>query len=101
MGPIHRVRYQVGGRFEGVILVDDDGLGAAMGWPILKLDRDWTLQVDTIADEEAAAIPAKFIGRMLDEDEAAELDRLLMARMPKKKPAPFVRRSVPGARRRA
>jgi hypothetical protein len=101
MSPIHRVRYEVDGRFEGVILVDDDGLGSAMGWPILKLDGGWTLQVDTIADEEATAIPATFIGRMLDEDEAAELDRLLIARIPKKKPAPLVRRSLPGARRRA
>jgi hypothetical protein len=100
MGPIHRVRYQVGCRFAGVILVDDDGLGAAMGWPILKLDRGWTLKVDTIADQ-AAAIPARFIGHILGEDEAAELDRLLTGRNPKKTPAPSVRRPLPGARRRA
>jgi hypothetical protein len=75
MRTLSRVCYRVGGSFEGVIVTDD------IRWALERADRDlssgWTIEADPITPEDASIIPDRIIGRLLNEDEAAELERIV------------------------
>ena len=87
MRSMYRLSYRVGGAFKGVVVVEGSSIGPA----IERADQElagWACEAEPINPDEASAIPREFIGRLLDEGEAAELERILVERMPKRPPAP-------------
>jgi hypothetical protein len=75
------------------VFVDASSLGAAL-WQANRQGLDPGGECDGIElhPDDARAIPRKFIGRLLGEDEAADLERIVLAGIRKKPPAPSVRR---------
>jgi hypothetical protein len=98
---MYRVSYRLGERFEGVLIVERSEIGKAIERADLDLCSGWSIQAEPVSREDAALIPKRFIGRLLDEHEAAELDRVMVASIPKKPPAPSARRPFDRRRRRA
>src|SRR5580704_4048911 len=91
MRSMYRLSYRVGGAFKGVVVVEGSSIGPA----IERADQEltgWACEAEPINPDEASAIPREFIGRLLDEGEAAELERILVERMQKRPPAPSVHR---------
>jgi hypothetical protein len=89
---MYRVTYRVGERSEGILIVEDHELSQALKPAGHDPDSEWEICAEPIGRAEASAIPKNFIGHLLDEDEAAELNRIMVAHIPKKPPAPSVRR---------
>ena len=90
---LYQLCYRVGGAFEGVVFVEASSLGAAL-WQADRQGLDPGGECDGIElhPDDAEAIPRKFIGRLLGEDEVADLGRILLAGICKRPPAPSVRR---------
>jgi hypothetical protein len=96
---MYRVTFRIGARVEGILIVEDNELNQTL--KRADSDPDCDCEVEHIGSEEADSIPPEFIGEMLDENEAAELDRIMVACIPKKGPAPSVRRRATQTGRRA
>jgi hypothetical protein len=90
---LYQLCYRVGGAFEGVAFVEASSLGAAL-WQADRQGLDPGGERDGIElhPDDARLIPRKFIGRLLGEDEVADLDRVLCADIRKRPPAQSVRR---------
>src|SRR4051794_37100950 len=92
MRSLYWLCYRVGGSFEGLVLLEADSLpDAHMMAETEDLDPGGECEGHPISPRDARAIPAKFIGRLLGEDEVAVIERILLANTPKKGPAPSVR----------
>jgi hypothetical protein len=92
---LYQLCYTVGGAFEGVLFLEAGSHGAAL-W---QADREGIAPGDEcdvieLHPDDARAIPEEFIGRLLNEDDATELERTLIAGMRKKPAAPSVRRTA-------
>ena len=98
---LYRLVYSFGGAFDGVLLVEANSVGAAL-WQAHgeELDPGSDCHCVEVDPEDARNIPLEFIGHLLDQDEAAELDRMMVERMPKRPPVPSVRRPADRWRRR-
>ncbi len=96
---VYQLCFRVGGAFEGVLFIEASSLGAAL-WEAERSGIDPGGECDAIElhADDAQAIPRKFIGRLLDEDELTELERVLLAKMRKRPPAPSIRRRRARAR---
>ncbi|HLN08483.1 MAG TPA: hypothetical protein VK281_05940 [Xanthobacteraceae bacterium] len=100
MAHLYSLCYRLGGSFEGLVLLDAESMSAAvMRAEVENLDPGGECEAHEISPHDARAIPARFIGRLLGEDEAADLERILVANTPKKQPASSVRVDRPGRRR--
>jgi hypothetical protein len=75
-----------------VVIVEDAELDQAFD----PSDPSPEISAEHLSAEEARAIPSDFVGHLLDEVEAAELDRIMTVVMPKKPPVPSVHRRVGG-----
>ena len=96
---MYRVSYRVGGRLEAVLIVEDQELNQVLEQASNNLNSECEVRAEPIGREEAGVIPTELVGHLLDEDEAADLNRIMVAQIPRKPPAPpSVRR--PLARRR-
>jgi hypothetical protein len=100
MPSLHWLCFRVGGCFEGLLLIEAHSLQAArMHADLSGLDPGGECEGRELHPDDARAIPRRFIGRLLDEDEVADLERILVAAMHKKPRAASVRRAS-GQRRR-
>jgi hypothetical protein len=89
---MHRVTYSGGELVYAVVIVEDEELDQAFD----PSDPGPEISAEHLSAEEARAIPSDFVGHLLDEVEAAELDRIMAVVMPKKPPVPSVHRRVEG-----
>ncbi len=97
MRSLYWLCYRLGGSFEGLVLLEADSLAdAQVRAETEDLDPGGECEGHQISSRDARAIPTRFIGRLLGEDEFAVVEQLLLASTPKKAPA----RSVPGRRAR-
>jgi hypothetical protein len=86
--------YQLYYRAGAVMFVEANSPGGAPWWADRSgLDPGGECLCIELQSDDAARIPRSFIGRLLDQDEVAELERIMVAKMPKKGPAPSVRRA--------
>jgi hypothetical protein len=93
---LYWLSYRLGGAFEGAALVEAPSLSEAQQRAEAQgIYPGGEVEGHQIDPNDTRAIPARFRSRLLSEDEVAELERLLVSIMPKKKPAPSVRRSRP------
>jgi hypothetical protein len=84
--------YRVGESFEGLVLIEANSLtDARVRAENDRLDPGGECEGHRIQPDDVRAIPARFIGRLLGEDELADLERILAANTPKKQPAVSVR----------
>jgi hypothetical protein len=100
---LYQLCYSVGGAFEGVVFVEAGSLGAAL-WEAARDGIAPSTECDAIElhRDDARMIPEKFIGRLLREDEVTDLERILIAGLPKKPAAHSARRRrMRGSRVRA
>jgi hypothetical protein len=99
---LYQLYYRAGDAFAGVIFVEANSLGNAP-WRADRtgLDPGGECHCIELHSDDADGIPRSFIGRLLDQDEVSELERIMVACIPKKAPAPSVRRFAARPRRRA
>jgi hypothetical protein len=91
------LNYRVGGSLESVAIIEAPSLGAA--WlRAAALRPAGECQGEKIDPDDATMIPGEFVGRLLGEDELADLERTLVARTPKKRAAASARRTQNGRR---
>jgi hypothetical protein len=90
---LYQLYYRVGGAFEGVIFLEASSLGAAL-WRAEQAGIAAGAECDVLElhPDDARIIPEKYIGRLLDRDEVADLERILIAGSPKKPAATSERR---------
>jgi|SRR5215468_3841322 len=101
MPSLYWLCYRVGGSFEGLLLIPAHSLGAARLRADLEgLNPGGECEARELHPDDARAIPKRYIGRLLGEDEVEDLERILVAAISKKPAAPSVRR-LSGRRRRA
>jgi len=94
MSSLYSLCYRVGDSFEGLVLIDAHSLpDARLRAELEQLDPGGECEGHEISPDDARVIPAKFIGRLLDEYEVADLERILIANTSKKPAAPSVRRT--------
>jgi hypothetical protein len=102
MRSLYWLCYRVGGSFEGLVLLEADSLEDAQARAETEdLDPGGECEGHQVGARDARAIPARFIGRLLGEDEFAAVEQLLLASSPKKAPASSVRGKRAGRRSRA
>jgi hypothetical protein len=90
---LYSLCYRLGGSFEGLALIEADSLpDALLRAELEEIDPGGDCEGQELAPDEARVIPRKFIGRLLDEDQATELERILLANVRKKPTAPSTRR---------
>jgi hypothetical protein len=89
---MYRVTYRAGELVYAVVIVEDEELNQAVD----PGDPGPEISAEHLSAEEARSIPSDFVGHLLDEVEAAELDRIMAVVMPKKPPAPSVLGRVGG-----
>jgi hypothetical protein len=93
---VHWLSYRVGGAFEGAALVEASSLSEAQQRAEAEgIYPGGEVEGHPVDPNDTRAIPARFTSRLLSEDEVADLERLLVSIIPKKQPAPSVRRSRP------
>ena len=93
MPSLYWLCYRVGGCFEGLLLIKAHSLTAArLRADVEGLDPGGECEAREMHPDDARAVPKRFIGRVLDEEEVADLERILVAAMKKKPAAPSVRR---------
>jgi hypothetical protein len=93
---LYRLSYRLGGAFEGAALVEASSLSEAQQRAEAQgIYPGGEVEGHRVAPADARVIPARFRSRLLSEDEVADLERLLVSIIPKKEPAPSVRRSAP------
>ncbi len=93
MRSLYSLCYRIGGSYEGVVLLEADSLPAAvLRAELVLLYPGGECEGHALSPDDARVIPGKFIGRLLDEIEFADLERILVANVRKKPAAPSVRR---------
>src|SRR5215470_20380271 len=99
MAALYWLCYRVNGTFNGLVLLEADSeFAARMRAELEDLSPGGDCQSYEIGAAEAATIPAKFVGSRLGRDEVAELERVVLADMPKKPPAPSTANENPAER---
>jgi hypothetical protein len=90
---LYQLYYSVGGAFEGIIFLEASSLGAAL-WRAERAGIASGAECDVLElhSDDARVIPEKYIGRLLDRDEVADLEHILIAGSPKKPATTSVRR---------
>src|SRR4029079_13319076 len=79
MRPLFWLCYSVGGSFEGLLLIDGlSVMDACRRAELRGLNPGGECEARELPALEARYIPRRFIGRLLQEDEAADLDRILV-----------------------
>jgi hypothetical protein len=89
---MYRVTFTVCERIEAVLFIEEAELNQAFD----PSAPGQEISAEPLTPEEVRAIPSDFVGHLLYEEEAAELDLLLIAAMPKKPPASSIFRRVGG-----
>jgi len=85
---LYQLYYRPGDPFALVMFVEANSLGGALRWADRSgLDPGGECLCIELHSDAAAGIPRSFIGRLLDQDEVAELERIMVERIPKKRPA--------------
>jgi hypothetical protein len=99
---LYQLYYRAGDAFAGVIFIEANSLGDAL-WRADRtgLDPGGECHCIELHADDADGIPRSFIGRLLNQDEVSELDRIMVACIPKKGSVPSVRRLAARGRRRA
>ena len=97
---LYQLCYRVGGAFEGALFIEASSLGAAL-WEAERAGLHLGDDCDGIElhPDDARLIPREFIGRVLGQDELVEFERVLLANMHKRPPAPSIRRRRPARAR--
>ena len=90
---LYQLCYSVGGAFEGIVFLEASSLGAAL-WRAERAGIAPGAECDVLElhSDDARIIPEKYIGRLLDRDEVADLEHILIAGSPKKPATTSVRR---------
>jgi len=90
---LYSLCYRIGNSFQGVVLVEADSPPAALlPAELEQLYPGGECDGHALSPGDARVIPGKFIGRLLDESEFADLERILVANVRKKLAVPSVRR---------
>ena len=81
---LYQLCYSVGGAFAGIIFLEASSLGGAL-WRAERAGIAPSAECDVLElhPDDARIIPEKYIGRLLDRDEVADLEHILIAGSPK------------------
>ena len=101
MPSLYWLCYRLGGSFEALLLIEAHSLPEArLHADVSGLDPGGECESRALHPDDARAIPRRFIGRLLGEDEVGDLERILVAAMRKKPRAASARRAGGQRRRR-